>query len=354
MFYFLYDFFGVNLFSYITARSGLAFFISFCLTIFLMPKFISWAKLKKANQPIYELAPKTHKAKNHTPTMGGLVFVSSAVVASILCAKLTNIYVLGALICLVGFSIIGYKDDFAKISGGKNQDGLKAKTKFAFQILLSLFIALFLLTFSGLDTNLYIPFYKHPVIDLKYFIVIFWVLVITASSNSVNLTDGLDGLATVPSIMAVVSLAIFLYLSGHAIFSDYLFLPKISGAGEVVVICSALVGSLLGFLWYNCHPAEIFMGDSGSLSVGAFIGYAGVISKNELLLVLIGIIFVAETLSVILQVGSFKAFKKRVFLMAPLHHHFELKGWAENKIIIRFWIVALIANVIALASLKLR
>ena len=198
------------------------------------------------------------------------------------------------------------------------------------------------------------PFYKYPIVDLKYFMVIFWVLVITASSNSVNLTDGLDGLATVPSIMAISSLGIFLYLSGHAIFSDYLFLPKIGGAGEVVVVCAALIGSLLGFLWYNCHPAEIFMGDSGSLSVGAFIGYAGVISKNEILLILIGIIFVAETMSVILQVGSFKAFKKRIFLMAPLHHHFELKGWVENKIIIRFWMIALLANIIALASLKLR
>lgn len=354
MFYCLYDFFGINLFSYITARSGMAFFISFFSTVFLMPKFISWAKEKKANQPIYELAPQNHKTKNHTPTMGGLVFVAAAVLATILCAKLSNVYVLGAIICIAGFSFIGFKDDYAKITGGKNHDGLKAKTKFTFQILLSSFIALFLLIFSNLDTNLYVPFYKYPLLSMKYFIAFFWIIVITASSNSVNLTDGLDGLATIPSVMAITSLGVFIYLSGHALFSGYLFLPKISNVGEVVVVCAALIGSLLGFLWYNCHPAEIFMGDSGSLSIGAFIGYAGVISKNEILLILIGIIFVAETLSVILQVGSFKTFKKRIFLMAPLHHHFELKGWVENKIIIRFWIIALIANIIALASIKLR
>ncbi|NLY03235.1 MAG: phospho-N-acetylmuramoyl-pentapeptide-transferase, partial [Campylobacter sp.] len=212
----------------------------------------------------------------------------------------------------------------------------------------------YLYTLSGLDTKLFIPFYKHSVFDMTFFAILFWTLVIVASSNAVNLTDGLDGLATIPSIFAFTTLGAFIYLSGHSLFSEYLFLPKVSGLGEVTVVCASLIGSLLGFLWYNCHPAEVFMGDSGSLGLGAFMGYCGVISKNEILLILIGFIFVAETLSVILQVGSFKMFKKRVFLMAPLHHHFELKGWVENKIIIRFWTIALIANVIALASLKLR
>ncbi|WP_304339327.1 phospho-N-acetylmuramoyl-pentapeptide-transferase [Campylobacter ureolyticus] len=354
MFYFLYEFFNINIFSYITARAGLAFFISFFMTIFLMPKFIRWAKIKKANQPIYDLAPKSHKSKNHTPTMGGIVFIGSSIIASFLCAKLTNIYVLSALMTLVFFSYIGFKDDFSKIVGKKNEAGLKAKTKFRLQILFSLVIALILFMFSGLSSEIFIPFYKNSIIDLKYGVILFWVLVITASSNSVNLTDGLDGLATIPSVFAVLTLGVFIYLSGHALFSEYLFLPKVSLVGEVVVVCAALIGSMLGFLWYNCHPAEIFMGDSGSLSVGAFIGYSAIISKNEFLLMLVGFIFVAETLSVILQVGSFKIFKKRVFLMAPLHHHFELKGWVENKIIIRFWIIALIANIIALASIKLR
>lgn len=354
MFYFLYEIFNINIFSYITARAGLSFFIAFFLSIFLMPKFIRWAKVKRANQPIYDLVPQTHKCKNHTPTMGGIVFISSSIVASFLCAKLTNVYVLSGLLTLIFFSYIGFKDDFAKIMGKKNEAGLKAQVKFRLQILFSLIIALILFMFSGLSSDIFVPFYKYPLIDLKYGVILFWVLVITASSNSVNLTDGLDGLATIPSVFAVLTLGIFIYLSGHALFNEYLFLPKVSLSGEVVVICAALIGSMLGFLWYNCHPAEIFMGDSGSLSIGAFIGYSAVISKNEFLLLLVGFIFVAETISVILQVGSFKIFKKRVFLMAPLHHHFELKGWVENKIIIRFWIIALISNIIALASLKLR
>lgn len=354
MFYLFYEFFGVNIFSYITARSGGAFFIGFVLSVWIMPRFIKWAKLKKASQPIYELAPKSHLAKSHTPTMGGIVFTLSTVISTLLFAKLTNAYVIGGLITLIGFSIIGYLDDYSKIAGKSNHAGLSPKAKFRLQVVLSFIIAIYLLTLTNLDTKLYIPFYKYPLFDMKYFMLFFWSIVIIASSNAVNLTDGLDGLATIPSVFAFVTLGVFIYLSGHSVFSGYLFLPKVSDVGEVVVICAALIGALLGFLWYNCHPAEVFMGDSGSLSLGAFMGYCGVISKNEFLLILIGFIFVAETMSVILQVGSFKIFKRRIFLMAPLHHHFELKGWVENKIIIRFWTIALIANVIALASLKLR
>lgn len=354
MFYLFYQVFSINIFGYITARSGGAFFMGFILCVYLMPKFIKWAKLKNANQPIYELAPKSHLAKIHTPTMGGIVFTTSAVISALLFAKLTNVYVIGGLITLIGFCLIGYLDDYSKIVGKNNHAGLSPKAKFRLQVVLSFVIALYLLTLTNLDTKLYIPFYKYPLFDMKYFMLFFWSMVMIASSNAVNLTDGLDGLATIPSVLAFVTLGIFIYLSGHAIFSEYLFLPKVSDVGETVVICAALIGALLGFLWYNCHPAEVFMGDSGSLTLGAFMGYCGVISKNEFLLILIGFIFVAETLSVILQVGSFRVFKKRVFLMAPLHHHFELKGWVENKIIIRFWMIALIANVIALASLKLR
>ncbi|PSM52273.1 phospho-N-acetylmuramoyl-pentapeptide transferase [Campylobacter blaseri] len=354
MFFFLYKFFNINIFSYLTSRAGLAFFIAFVLTIKFMPKFITWARNKKANQPIYELAPQSHQNKCKTPTMGGIIFTLSAVISSILCVDLASPFAIGGIMCLAGFAYIGFKDDYAKIIGGKNHDGMSAKTKFALQILISLFLAIFLLVFTNLNMDIYIPFYKYPIINLKYFIVLFWLIVITASSNAVNLTDGLDGLASIPSIFSLMSLATFIYLSGHAIFSEYLFLPKIVGIGEVIIICAALIGSLLGFLWYNCYPAEVFMGDSGSLSVGAFIGYCAVISKNEFLLILIGFVFVLETMSVILQVGSFKFFKKRIFLMAPIHHHFELKGWVENKIIIRFWIIALIANIIALASIKLR
>lgn len=354
MLYAIAKFFNMHFFSYTTVRSGIAFFIAFFVTIYLMPKFIKWAQKKKAEQPIYELAPKTHQAKKSTPTMGGIVFIAATVIASLICAKFNNVYVVGGILCLLGFSFLGFKDDFAKITGGKNHDGLSARAKFAFQLFISALIAFLLFFFSDLTTELYLPFYKFPIINLWFFAVIFWLLVMTAASNSVNLTDGLDGLATIPSVFSLISLGIFAYLCGHAEFSSYLLLPKVSGVGELCIIAAALVGALLGFLWYNCYPAEVFMGDSGSLSVGAFIGYTGIVTKNEFLLIIIGWVFVMETLSVILQVASFKMRKKRIFLMSPIHHHFELKGWAENKIIIRFWIIALLMNIIALTSLKLR
>ncbi|MCI6988094.1 MAG: phospho-N-acetylmuramoyl-pentapeptide-transferase [Campylobacter sp.] len=354
MFYCLYEYFGINLFSYITVRAGMAFFFGFLFSVIALPKFIRWARFKRANQPIYELAPKSHKQKSKTPTMGGLFFTMSAVFASILCADIINIFVILGIITLMAFTYIGYKDDFGKIICKNNHAGLSPRQKMTLQAAFSLIIAISLFVFSDMNTEFYLPFYKFPLFDMKYFVVAFWAIVITASSNAVNLTDGLDGLATIPAVFALVTLGVFCYSIGNALVSEYLLLPKIIGVGEVAIVCAALIGSLLGFLWYNCYPAQIFMGDSGSLSIGAFIGYCGVVSKNELLLILIGFIFVMETISVILQVGSFKIFKKRVFLMAPIHHHFELKGWVENKIIVRFWIIALITNLIALASLKVR
>lgn len=352
MFYYLSHLAHINLFSYLSVRAGSALFFSFIFTAFFMPKFIAWAKAKKASQPIYELAPKNHQKKSNTPTMGGIVLIFSSIFSSLLMAKF-NVYVWLSLALLLLFALIGFKDDYSKIAHTNNQAGLKARRKFQLQILAAFFIAL-LLYFSAFSSELYLPFYKHPLLDLKFFSVIFWIFVIVASSNAVNLTDGLDGLATVPSIFALITLGIFAYLSGNAIFSQYLFLPKIPDVGESLVISAALCGSLLGFLWFNCYPAEVFMGDSGSLALGAYVGFAGILTKNEFLLILIGIIFVVETLSVILQVGSFKIFKKRIFLMAPLHHHFEIKGWSENKIIIRFWIIALLANLLALTALKIR
>jgi len=354
MLYWFYRHAGVNLFQYITLRASIAFFLGFILTIWLMPKFISWAKKRKASQPIYELAPSTHKSKNDTPTMGGLVFVGATLLATLLCARLNNVFVVGGILTLGLFGLIGLKDDLSKIIGKKNDAGLKAKSKFLLQCFCAFIVGLLIVVSSDISTELYVPFYKYPIFDLTYFSVLFWMLVMVSSSNAVNLTDGLDGLATVPSMFSLFSIGIFVYVSGHATLSTYLLLPKVSGSGEVLIIVGALIGSLVGFLWYNCHPAQVFMGDSGSLSVGAFIGYSAIVSKNEFLLIFVGFVFVLETLSVILQVGSFKTRKKRVFLMAPIHHHFEIKGWAENKIIVRFWIMALISNLIALTALKIR
>lgn len=354
MLYWLYRHLSVNIFQYITLRAAIAFFISFILVVLVMPKFIAWAKRKNASQPIYELAPSTHQAKNNIPTMGGIVFIAATLIATILCARLNNYFVIGGVLTLLLFGLIGFKDDFAKIVGKKNEAGLTPRVKFTLQCICALVIAVVIFFAPTMTTELYIPYYKYPLYDIKYLALLFWVLVMVAASNAVNLTDGLDGLATVPSIFSLFTLGIFVYISGHAALSAYLFIPKISGSSEMLIVVAALMGSLIGFLWFNCYPAQVFMGDSGSLSAGAFIGYSAIISKNEFLLILIGFVFVLETMSVILQVGSYKTRKKRMFLMAPIHHHFEIKGWAENKIIVRFWIIALLSNLIALTALKIR
>lgn len=354
MFYYLYEIFHINLFSYLTVRAGISFFLAFVFSVFFMPRFISWAKAKNAEQPIYDLAPKAHQVKSKTPTMGGIVFIGSTLVASLLCVNLANTFVLIGFLILFGFCMLGFIDDRSKILGKNNHSGLSAKSKFTIQWILGGLVASFLFASGEFNTKFYLPFFKNEILDLSYFAILFWTLVLVSASNAVNLTDGLDGLATVPAIFALITLGIFTYLMGNAVYSSYLLLPKIVGLGEVIILISAMIGALMGFLWYNCYPAEVFMGDSGSLSIGAFIGYLGIITKNEVLLILIGFVFVIETTSVILQVGSFKTRKKRIFLMAPLHHHFEIKGWNENKIIIRFWMIALLANLIALAVIKLR
>lgn len=353
MFYWLYRHLEINIFQYISVRAGISFFIAFVLTMYLMPKFIKWAKSKKASQPIYEHAPQGHQAKVGTPTMGGVVFIFATIVATLLTAKLSNFYVVGGLLTLALFSFIGMQDDYSKISKEKNSAGLSARAKLLLQFI-SAFIIGFILYYFAHTTELYTPFYKLPLFDMEIFSIALWMLVIVASSNAVNLTDGLDGLATVPSIMAFFSLSVLVYITGHAIFSSYLLLPNIQIVGELAVMGSAICGALIAFLWFNSHPAEIFMGDSGSLPLGAFMGYMAIVAKSELLLLAIGFIFVLETVSVILQVGSYKLRQKRVFLMAPIHHHFEQKGWKENKIIVRFWIISFMTNLLALLSLKIR
>ena len=351
MLYQLYSTFGINIFQYLSFRAGIAFIVAFLLCVFFYPKFIIWAKLKRASQPISSSLP-IHKIKANTPTMGGVVFISASVFTSLLCANFINLYVLLGILTLLLFGFIGIKDDYTKIVL-KSNSGISAKTKFISLLVISLFISLCLFL-ANHNSNLYVPFLKNYLFDMGYFAIVFWTLVLLSASNAVNITDGLDGLATVPSICAIVTLSVFVWLAGNAVFSSYLLLPKTIGVGELFVVSSALLGSLIGFLWYNCYPAQIFMGDSGSLSIGGFISYMGIVTNNEILLLLIGFIFVIETMSVILQIGSYKMRNKKIFLMSPIHHHFEVKGWSENKIIIRFWIIALLSNLLALLSLKIR
>jgi phospho-N-acetylmuramoyl-pentapeptide-transferase len=351
MLYYLYEFFHINIFHYITVRATIAFFLSFVLTIFLLPRFIKWAK-EKATQPIYELAPKNHQQKSKTPTMGGIVFISSAIISIILTAEWNRFVILGVGV-LIYYMLVGMIDDLGKVFGKSNQSGLSAKAKFFLQWIGGFIFSYFLIKI-GFDTKLYIPFYKEPLFDMGYFAILFWAFVIVGMSNAINLTDGLDGLATVPAIFSLFSLGILVYVTGNIKFSEYLFLPFELGVGDTAIIASSLIGSLLGFLWFNANPAEVFMGDSGSLSLGAIIGFLAILAKSEILLALIGFVFIMETLSVILQVGSYKTRGKRIFKMAPIHHHFELLGWSENKITIRFWIMAFIMNIIALITLKIR
>jgi len=352
MLYELSQLLDINLFGYISVRAGLAFFIAFILTLVIMPKYLSWAISKNANQPISKYVP-AHEGKRHTPTMGGAIFLIATLIAALITVDLTNPYILGGIITLIGFGLVGLKDDIGKVLSGDNLEGLTPKEKMFLQALVAA-LATGLLLYSGFPTDFYVPFLKAPLFDLSYFAIPFWILVFLATTNAVNLTDGLDGLATVPSVIALFTLGVIVYVTGHAIFAQYILVPNIKGVGEVMILATALSGGLLGFLWYNAYPAEVFMGDTGSLAIGGFLAYLAILGKSEILLILIGIIFVIETVSVILQVGSYKLRGERIFLMAPIHHHFELKKWAENKIIVRFWMIAFIANILALISFKFR
>ncbi|HHO41755.1 MAG TPA: phospho-N-acetylmuramoyl-pentapeptide-transferase [Epsilonproteobacteria bacterium] len=352
MIYTLSQYFPYPLFGYISVRAGIAFFIALVLSLIVFPRYIAWAKQKKANQPISKYVT-SHEGKKHTPTMGGAVFVLCAVFATLLSGDLSNLYLIGGLITIIGFGLVGLKDDLGKVLNGNNLGGLTPRGKFILQIIISLVVVILLIAID-FPTHFYLPFFKNPIFDMGYFALPFWVMIFLATTNAVNLTDGLDGLATVPSIIALTTLGIITYMTGHAIFSGYLLVPNIKGVGEVAILVGAFCGALFGFLWYNCYPAEIFMGDTGSLAIGGLIAYMAILGKSEILLLLIGIIFVIETVSVILQVGSYKLRGERIFLMAPIHHHFELKKWAENKIIVRFWMISFLANLLALISFKFR
>jgi len=353
MLYSLYELFDINLLQYISVRAGFGFFIAFLITLYAIPKYIAWAISKKAKQPINKYVPN-HASKQNTPTMGGAVFVIATVIGVLLTAQVSNPYIIAGLITIIGFALVGFQDDLGKILTGDNLQGLSSRGKMALLLVIAIAVSSFLILVADFPTTIYIPFIKDPLFDMGYFAIPFWIIVFLATTNAVNLTDGLDGLATVPSIISLSTLGILVYVTGHAILSGYLLLPNIQGVGEVTILATTLSGALLGFLWYNGYPAEIFMGDTGSLAIGGVIAYLAIIAKSEALLLLIGLIFVVETVSVILQVGSYKLRGKRVFLMAPIHHHFEMKKWAENKIIVRFWMIAFMSNLLALITIKIR
>ena len=354
---FVDQFTALNVFRYITFRTGGAMLTALIVSFVCGPYIIRLLKsYQTEGQPIREDGPEGHiLTKAGTPTMGGFMILLALVLATLLWADLRNGYIWAALVVTVAFGLIGFFDDYAKVSLN-NSKGIPGKLKLLLQMVFALAATIWImsLTNSPLATSLALPFFKSVLIDLGWFFVVFGILVIVGASNAVNLTDGLDGLAIGPVMIAASVFAIISYLVGNSIFSDYLQVHYVPGAGELTVFCGALVGAGLGFLWFNAPPAMVFMGDTGSLSMGAALGSVSVVTKHELVLVIVGGLFVLETVSVIVQVVSFKLTGKRVFQMAPLHHHFEKKGWAEPTIVIRFWIIAMILALVGLATLKLR
>jgi len=347
------EFTFLNVFRYITFRSVAALITALLISIIIGPMFIRWLKRVKFGQPIHEDVA-AHKSKAGTPTMGGLLIIFSLSVSALLWADLTNYYIWLSLFIFWGFGAIGFADDYLKVRRNNNK-GISARVKIGWQILIATIAILLLLQDESFSTILSIPFFKAYKPDLGIFYIPFAIIVIVGASNGVNLTDGLDGLAIGPAIVAASVFAVFCYVAGHAIFSSYLLITFMPKVGEVTILCTALAGAGLGFLWYNAYPAQMFMGDVGSLSVGGILGFLAVLCKQELLLAVVGGMFVIESLSVILQVGYFKwSGGKRIFKMAPLHHHFELKGIPESKIIIRFWITSILLGLFALSVLKLR
>jgi phospho-N-acetylmuramoyl-pentapeptide-transferase len=346
-----------NLFLYLTFRTGGAVITALAIAFLMGPAVIGWLKAKqREGQPIREDGPESHLlTKKGTPTMGGALILLALAVSTLLWADLRNLYVWTVLLVTCGFGLIGFFDDFLKLTK-RNAKGLPGRLKLAGQLAVSLAAALMFAWISEdpLSTSLTVPFFKALLIDLGWFFIIFAALVMVGSSNAVNLTDGLDGLAIVPVMIAASCFALIAYLAGNAVFANYLQIQHVPGTGELAVLCGALVGAGLGFLWYNAPPAMVFMGDTGSLALGGGLGAISVATKHELVLAIIGGLFVLETVSVIVQVLSFKLTGKRVFRMAPLHHHYEKKGWAESTIVIRFWIIAVVLAIAGLSTLKLR
>ena len=346
----------LNVFRYLTFRTGLSLMSSMIIVFLIGGPFIKFIESHKFTGPIRDDGPLDHIIKKvGTPTMGGVLILIGILFGTFLWADLNNSYVWVLLIVATSFGLLGAIDDYLKIKRN-NSRGISSWMKIFCQIILSL-ISIFLLIKYGDDEhlkNLYFPFFKNLSLHLGLFFIPFALFIIVGSSNAVNLTDGLDGLATVPVMLVALSFTLICYVVGNTVFSEYLQIPYIANVGEASIFCGSIVGSCLGFLWYNAPPAKIFMGDTGSLSLGGSLGAVSVISKHEIVLGIIGGLFVLETVSVIIQVISFKLTGKRVFMMAPLHHHFEKKGWAESTVVIRFWIISIILALIGLATLKLR
>ncbi|NQY36948.1 MAG: phospho-N-acetylmuramoyl-pentapeptide-transferase [Alteromonadaceae bacterium] len=344
-----------NVFSYLTFRAIVSTLTALAISLFFGPKLIRYLQRMQIGQTIRDDGPKSHLVKSGTPTMGGILILASIVVSILLWADLSNTYVWVVLFVVVSFGIIGFVDDYRKVIR-KDPNGLIARWKYFWQTIAGLLTAIFLYQFAQTpeETSLLIPFVKDVLPQLGIFYVVMSYFVIVGTSNAVNLTDGLDGLAIVPTIMVAGAFAVFSYVTGHVYFSDYLNIPHIALTSELVVVCTAIVGSGLGFLWFNTYPAEVFMGDVGSLALGAALGVIAILVRQELVLFIMGGVFVVETLSVILQVGSYKLRGQRIFRMAPIHHHYELKGWPEPRVIVRFWIISLILVLVGLATLKLR
>ena len=346
---------GFNVFQYITLRIILGVLTSLFISLLIGPYLIRRLNHYQIGQSVRDDGPESHLSKSGTPTMGGLLILVSIAVGTFCWADLSNRFIAVVLLVTLAFGIIGWIDDYRKVVH-RNPKGLSSRQKFLWQSIAGMAAAIFLYqtATTPAETQLIIPFIKDVTISLGWMYVVLAYFVIVGSSNAVNLTDGLDGLAILPTVLISGALMIFAYTTGHAYFADYLGIPYIKGVGEVAIFCASIVGAGLGFLWFNTYPAQVFMGDIGALALGAALGIVAIVVRQELVLFIMGGVFVMETLSVILQVGSYKLTGKRIFQMAPLHHHYELKGWPEPRVIVRFWIVTVILVLIGLASLKVR
>jgi phospho-N-acetylmuramoyl-pentapeptide-transferase len=356
MLYLLAEYLGFpgifNLIRYLSFRTGGAVATALIIGLLIGPKFIGWLRVRQGKgQPIRDDGPQSHLAKVGTPTMGGLMILTAVSISILLWMDLTNLYVWSCLIVMTGFGLVGFKDDYDKVKK-RSHKGISARSRLLFEFVIA-GVAVALITAQS-GTELYLPFIKGPVADLGYFYIAFGAFVIVAFGNSVNLTDGLDGLATMPVIIACIAFMLIAYLVGNAKYAEYLGIPFVRGAGDLTILCGAIVGAGLAFLWFNAPPAAVFMGDTGSLALGGTLGTIAVVTDHEFALAVIGGLFVVEALSVIIQVFWFKRTGRRVFRMAPIHHHFEQLGWSEPTVVIRFWIISFVLALAGLSTLKLR